>query len=85
MIITVVFDNNDNCFAENWRKSPKNVIITSTPDEFVKNIAKDVGNVCKLKKTTQSKQSPIGLKLAQSGHSGCSLYMNNYIEKIVCY
>jgi hypothetical protein len=60
MIITVVFDNNDNCFAENWRKSTKIVIITSTPDEFVKNVAKDVGNVCKLKKLPKVNNLQLG-------------------------
>jgi hypothetical protein len=37
MIITLVFKKNANFFAENWEKSQKIVIITSTPDEFVKN------------------------------------------------
>jgi hypothetical protein len=27
----MVFEENDNFFAENWQKSPKIVIITSTP------------------------------------------------------
>jgi hypothetical protein len=31
LIITLVFNNNANSFAENWEKSPKIVIITSTP------------------------------------------------------
>jgi hypothetical protein len=31
-IITLVFEKNANIFAENWQKSPKIVIITSTPD-----------------------------------------------------
>jgi hypothetical protein len=31
MIITLVFEKNGNFFAENWRKSQKYVIITSTP------------------------------------------------------
>jgi hypothetical protein len=30
-IITLVFEKNDNFFAENWHKSQKIVIITSTP------------------------------------------------------
>jgi hypothetical protein len=30
LIITLVFEKNDNIFAENWQKSPKIVIITST-------------------------------------------------------
>jgi hypothetical protein len=30
-IITLVFEKNANFFAENWQKSPKIVIITSTP------------------------------------------------------
>jgi hypothetical protein len=32
LIITLVFEKNANFFAENFRKSPKIVIITSTPD-----------------------------------------------------
>jgi hypothetical protein len=32
LIITMVFEENANFFAENWQKSPKIVIITSTPD-----------------------------------------------------
>jgi hypothetical protein len=32
LIITLVFEKHANFFAENWRKSPKIVIITSTPD-----------------------------------------------------
>jgi hypothetical protein len=31
LIITLVFEKNANFFAENWEKSPKIVIITSTP------------------------------------------------------
>jgi hypothetical protein len=31
MIITLVFEKNANCFAENWEKSQKIVIITTTP------------------------------------------------------
>jgi hypothetical protein len=34
LIITLVFEKNANFFAENWQKSQKNVIITSTPDGF---------------------------------------------------
>jgi hypothetical protein len=33
LIITLVFEKNANFFAENWQKSQKIVIITSTPDE----------------------------------------------------
>jgi hypothetical protein len=33
MIITLVFEKNANFFAENCQKSPKIVIITSTPGE----------------------------------------------------
>jgi hypothetical protein len=32
LIITLVFEKNANFFAENWQKSLKIVIITSTPD-----------------------------------------------------
>jgi hypothetical protein len=32
LIITLVFEKNANFFAENCQKSPKIVIITSTPD-----------------------------------------------------
>jgi hypothetical protein len=32
MIITLVFEKNANYFAENWEKSQKIMIITSTPD-----------------------------------------------------
>jgi hypothetical protein len=32
VIITLVFEKNDIFFAENWQKSQKIVIITSTPD-----------------------------------------------------
>jgi hypothetical protein len=32
LIITLVFKKNGNFFAKNWEKSPKIVIITSTPD-----------------------------------------------------
>jgi hypothetical protein len=31
LIITLVFEKNANFFAENWQKSQKKVIITSTP------------------------------------------------------
>jgi hypothetical protein len=31
LIITLVFEKNANFFAENWQKSQKIVIITSTP------------------------------------------------------
>jgi hypothetical protein len=31
---TIGFSENANFFAENWQKSQKIVIITSTPDEF---------------------------------------------------
>jgi hypothetical protein len=41
-IITLVFEKNANFFTENWQKSQKIVIITSTPDGFVKNIAQNV-------------------------------------------
>jgi hypothetical protein len=34
LIITLVFKKNANFFAENWEKSLKIVIITSTPDYF---------------------------------------------------
>jgi hypothetical protein len=33
LIITLVFEKNANFFAENWRKSQKIVITTSTPDQ----------------------------------------------------
>jgi hypothetical protein len=36
LIITLVFEKNANFFAKNCRKSQKIVIITSTPDEYVK-------------------------------------------------
>jgi hypothetical protein len=36
-IIALVFEKNANFFAENWQKSHKIVIITSTPDELAKN------------------------------------------------
>jgi hypothetical protein len=42
VIITLVFEKNTNFFAENWQKSQKIVIITSTPDEFVEKIAQSV-------------------------------------------
>jgi hypothetical protein len=32
LIITLVFEKNANFFAEDWQKSQKIVIITSTPD-----------------------------------------------------
>jgi Ni,Fe-hydrogenase III small subunit len=36
LILTLVFEKNANFFAENWRKSPKIVIITATPgDQFI--------------------------------------------------
>jgi hypothetical protein len=35
-IIPLFLRKNANFFAENWQKSRKIVIITSTPDEFVK-------------------------------------------------
>jgi hypothetical protein len=34
LIVTLVFEKNANFFAENWQKSPKIVIITSTPGSF---------------------------------------------------
>jgi hypothetical protein len=34
VIITLVFEKNANFFAENWQKSQKIVIITSTPELF---------------------------------------------------
>jgi hypothetical protein len=33
LIITLVFEKNANFFAENWQKSQKIVIITSTPGQ----------------------------------------------------
>jgi hypothetical protein len=36
LIITLVFEKNANFFAENSQKSQQIVIITSTPDKFVK-------------------------------------------------
>jgi hypothetical protein len=36
------FEKNANFFAENWQKSQKSVIVTSTPDEFVKKSSKSV-------------------------------------------
>jgi phosphoserine phosphatase len=42
LIITLVFEKNANFFAENCQKPQKIVIITSTPDEFVKKIAQNV-------------------------------------------
>jgi phosphoserine aminotransferase len=36
LIITLVFEKNAISFAENWQKSQKIVIITSTPDNFGK-------------------------------------------------
>jgi hypothetical protein len=41
-IITLVFEKHANFFAENGQKSQKNVIITSTPDEFAKKIVQNV-------------------------------------------
>jgi hypothetical protein len=38
LIITFVFEKSGNFLAENWRKSQKIVIITSTPEEFLKKI-----------------------------------------------
>jgi hypothetical protein len=35
LIITLVFEKNANFFAENWQKSQKVVIITSTPGSVV--------------------------------------------------
>jgi hypothetical protein len=49
LIITLAFEKNANFFAENWQKSQKIVIITSTP-AFVN-----------LKNDTQSKQNPPNL------------------------
>jgi hypothetical protein len=40
LIITLVFEKNAHFFAENWQKSQKIVIITSSPDELVKNSPK---------------------------------------------
>jgi hypothetical protein len=34
LIITMVFEKNAVFFAENWQKSQKIVIVTSTPDTF---------------------------------------------------
>jgi hypothetical protein len=42
LIITLVFEKNVNFFTENWEKSQKIVIKTSTPDEFVKKVAINV-------------------------------------------
>jgi hypothetical protein len=36
LIMTLVFEKNANFFAENCQKSQKTVIITSTPDEFMR-------------------------------------------------
>jgi phosphoserine phosphatase len=41
LTITLVFEKNANFFAEICQKSQKIVIITSTPDEFVKKVAKN--------------------------------------------
>jgi pyridoxal/pyridoxine/pyridoxamine kinase len=34
LIITLVFEKKANFFAENWQKSPKIVIVTSTPGRY---------------------------------------------------
>jgi hypothetical protein len=41
LIITLVFEKNANLFAENWQKSQKIEIITSTADDFMKKIAQN--------------------------------------------
>jgi hypothetical protein len=40
MILTLVYEKNANFFAENWQKSQKLVIITSTPVRFLANRVK---------------------------------------------
>jgi phosphoribosylformylglycinamidine (FGAM) synthase-like amidotransferase family enzyme len=40
LIITLAFEKNANFFAENYQKSQKIVIITSTPDGLVQNSPK---------------------------------------------
>jgi hypothetical protein len=79
-IITLVFKKNANFFAENWQKSQKIVIITSTPVFSVK-INMYIHNFCRLKNVAQkfgialckykkakSKRPHHRQKLAQSGH-----------------
>jgi hypothetical protein len=54
VIITLVFEKNANFFAENWQKSPKIVIITSTPDEFAKKSRPKCSQTCFLAKLTHN-------------------------------
>jgi hypothetical protein len=49
MIITLVFEKNANFFDENWQKSKKIVIITSTPGHTVE-FARPVGMGPKIEK-----------------------------------
>jgi hypothetical protein len=46
LIITLVFEKNGNCFADNYQKSQKIVIITSTPDHL--GLSKLVSSFCGL-------------------------------------
>jgi peroxiredoxin len=45
MIITLVFEKNANFLAENWEKSQKIVIITSTPGHFMEHCSNVVPRV----------------------------------------
>jgi hypothetical protein len=51
LIITLVFEKSANFFAENWQKSQKIVIITSTPDGFVMKSPKMLPNLLHLRMT----------------------------------
>jgi hypothetical protein len=46
LIITLVFEKNANFFAENWQKSQKIVIITSTPEDAISTVTRSQGR-CK--------------------------------------
>jgi hypothetical protein len=50
LIITLVFVKNANFFAKKWEKLTKIVIITSTPDEFVKKVVQNVAKTIYLSK-----------------------------------
>jgi hypothetical protein len=57
LIITLVFEKNANFFAESWQKSPKIVIITSTPgtDVMILKIFSPKNSAKKLALLTQNK------------------------------
>jgi hypothetical protein len=93
LIITLVFEKNANFFAENCQKSPKIVIITSTPGcaNFSPGVIVYFGHLLEVKKWPiflryffQSILTKVRLFIKNSsGHPGTYVPKNNWMSKIM--